>query len=187
MIDQIPQSRCSAVWQRAWFGTKRSWVQIPSPRPKRKHAVLRVFLFVEYGGIVYPLALASRVHQFGKSQTWRKQEQSDCACSKVIAFTCSMVFAKDKRARQSFAIPSYSAKQRHGNLVERSPRLLQQVGCTSFCKDSLCSNYSSLCSRYSQLLDILLGQKPGESKSKAIVLASKISFLRAKIVFTKGK
>ena len=39
----------------------------------------------------------------------------------------------------------------------------------SFCIDSLCSNDSSHCSHYSQLLGTLLGQKPGESKCKALV------------------
>ena len=32
-VPQIEKSGRSAVWQRAWFGTKKSWVQIPPPRP----------------------------------------------------------------------------------------------------------------------------------------------------------
>jgi hypothetical protein len=28
-------SRCGAVWERAWFGTRRSWVRSPPSRPRR--------------------------------------------------------------------------------------------------------------------------------------------------------
>src|SRR6185295_5586751 len=40
-------SGCSAAWQRASFGTKRSWVQIPPPRPgERAHSIDGCALFL---------------------------------------------------------------------------------------------------------------------------------------------
>ena len=43
-------SGCGEVWYRAWFGTKRPRVQIPTLRPEKKHPLStgqRVFLFNE--------------------------------------------------------------------------------------------------------------------------------------------
>ena len=40
----IPVSGCGEVWYRAWFGSKRPWVRIPSLRPKnRQCSALAVF------------------------------------------------------------------------------------------------------------------------------------------------
>ena len=33
---EITTSGFSEVWYRAWFGTKRPWVQVPQPGPKRR-------------------------------------------------------------------------------------------------------------------------------------------------------
>ncbi len=65
------RSGCSAAWQRASFGTKRSWVQIPPPRqPKQQVRHLGTFLGASpvFGCVTSCVATASEARACQRSR-----------------------------------------------------------------------------------------------------------------------
>ena len=63
-------SGCGEVWYRAWFGTKRPWVQVPSLRPTRKSRLKSgfSFLYVEKPGLC-PKRHSPGAHMLTSPQT----------------------------------------------------------------------------------------------------------------------
>lgn len=63
-------SGCGEVWYRAWFGTKRPWVRIPSLRPRRRLALSRKKEIGLYS-VLFPFLPLSFAFLFSRDVTAR--------------------------------------------------------------------------------------------------------------------